>query len=129
MNVRSQGRPPMKNKIAMGLLALAVAGGTAFAVGEARLTGKITDAVTKAPISNATIGLVSTGSRNFKGEYKGEKDGVYRFLVLEGTLTYQVTFSAPGYQPYVESMKLKLGELNTKDVALTPAGAAAPAAG
>src|ERR1700686_945696 len=59
MNVRSQGRPPMKNKIAMGLLALAVAGGTAFAVGEARLTGKITDAVTKAPISNPKAGALT----------------------------------------------------------------------
>ena len=118
----------MKNKtIAMCLLALAVVTGNAFAVGEARLTGKITDAVTKAPIPNATITRVSTGARNFKGDYKAEKDGMYRFLVLDGTLTYQVTFAAPGYQPYVETMKLRLGELNTKDVALTPANAAAPA--
>jgi len=114
--------------IAMCLLALAVVAGNAFAVGEARLTGKITDAVTKAPIPSATISLVSTGSRNFKGEYKAEKDGTYRFLVLDGTLTYQVTYSAPGYQPYVEAMKLKLGELNIKDVNLAPANAAAPAA-
>ena len=120
----------MKNKtIAMCLLALAVVTGNAFAVGEARLTGKITDAVTKAPIPTATITLVSTGGRNFKGDYKAEKDGMYRFLVLDGTLTYQVTFAAPGYQPYVETMKLRLGELNTKDIALAPANAAAPAAG
>jgi tetratricopeptide (TPR) repeat protein len=119
----------MKNKtIAMGLLALAVVAGNAFAVGEARLTGKITDAVTKAPLPNATITLVSTGGRNFKGDYKAEKDGLYRILVLDGTLPYQVTFAAPGYQPYVETMKLRLGELNTKDVALTPANAAAPGA-
>ena len=75
----------MKNKtIAMCLLALAAAAGNAFAVGEARLTGKITDAVTKAPLPNATITLVSTGGRNFKGEYKAEKDGLYRILVLDG---------------------------------------------
>jgi tetratricopeptide (TPR) repeat protein len=120
----------MKNKtIAMCLLALAVVAGNAFAVGEARLTGKITDAVTKAPLPNATITLVSTGGRNFKGEYKAEKDGLYRILVLDGTLTYQVTYAATGYQPYVETVKLRLGELNTKDIALVPANAAAPAAG
>jgi tetratricopeptide (TPR) repeat protein len=128
--VWSLGRPRMKNKtFAMCLLALAGVAGNAFAIGEARLTGKITDAVTKAPIPNATITLVSTGGRNFKGDYKSEKDGMYRILVLDGTLPYQVTFAAPGYQPYVETMKLRLGELNTKDVALTPANAAAPAAG
>ena len=99
----------MRNKtIAMCLLALAVVAGNAFAVGEARLTGKITDAVTKAPLPSATITLVSTGGRNFKGDYKAEKDGQYRILVLDGTLTYQVTYAAPGYQPYVETMKLRL---------------------
>jgi tetratricopeptide (TPR) repeat protein len=120
----------MKNKtIAMCLLALAVVAGNALAVGEARLTGKITDAVTKAPLPNATITLVSKGGRNFKGEYKAEKDGLYRILVLDGTLPYQVTYAAPGYQPYVETVKLRLGELNTKDIALVPANAATPAAG
>jgi tetratricopeptide (TPR) repeat protein len=124
-----RGDHEMKNKtIAMCLLALTVVAGNAFALGEARLTGKIIDAVTKAPIPNATITLVSTGGRNFKGDYKAEKDGIYRILVLDGTLPYQVTFAAPGYQPYVETMKLRLGELNTKDVALAPANAAAPAA-
>src|ERR1700682_2983214 len=123
------GDHEMKSKtIAICLLALAVVAGNAFAMGEARLTGKITDAVTKAPIPNATITLVSTGGRDFKGDYKAEKDGIYRILVLDGTLPYQVAFAAPGYQPYVESMKLRLGELNTKDVVLTPANAAAPAA-
>jgi len=120
----------MRNKtIAMCLLALAVVAGNAFAVGEARMTGKITDAVTKAPIPNATITLVSTGGRNFKGDYKAEKDGLYRILVLDGTLTYQVTYAATGYQPYVETVKLRLGELNTKDIALVPANAVAPAGG
>ena len=120
----------MRNKtLATCLLALAVAAGNVYAGAEARITGKITDAVTKEPIPNATITLVSTGSRNFKGDYKAEKDGVYRFLVLDGTLTYQVTYAAPGYQPYLETMKLRLGELNTKDIALTPANATAPAAG
>ena len=92
------------------------------------MTGKITDALTKAGIPGATITVVSTGGRNFKADYKADKDGSYRFLILDGTLTYQVTFAAPGYQPYVETMKLKIGDLTAKDVALTPAAAAAAAA-
>lgn len=92
------------------------------------MTGKITDALTKAGIPAATITIVSTGGRNFKADYKADKDGSYRFLILDGTLTYQVTFAAPGYQSYVETMKLKIGDLTTKDVALTPASAVAAAA-
>src|SRR5438105_2240314 len=120
----------MRNKtIAMCLLALAVVAGNAFAVGEARLTGKITDAVTKAPLPSATITLVSTAGRNFRADYTAETDGQYGSLVLAGTLSYQVPYAAPGYQPYVETMKLRLGEFNTKDISLAPANAAAPAAG
>jgi tetratricopeptide (TPR) repeat protein len=118
----------MRKTLALCLLLVAAVTANAFAGAEARLTGKITDALTKAGIPGATIAIVSTGGRNFKADYKADKDGSYRFLVLDGTLTYQVTFAAPGYQPYVETMKLKIGDLTTKDVALTPAAAVAATA-
>jgi len=118
----------MRKTFAMFLLVAAAVAANAFAGAEARLTGKVVDAVTKQPINNATILMVSTGGRNFRQEYKGEKDGVYRILVIDGTLVYQVTYSAPGYQPYQESMKLKIGDVTTKDIALAPAAAAVAAA-
>jgi tetratricopeptide (TPR) repeat protein len=118
----------MKKTVAMSLLVIAAVAANAFAGAEARLTGKVMDAVTKKPITNATVLMVSTGGRNFKQEFKVEKDGIYRALVIDGTLVYKVTFSAPGYQSYEESMKLKIGDVTTKDIVLTPASAVAATA-
>ena len=118
----------MRKTVAMCLLGIAAVAVNAFAGAEARMTGKITDAVTKKPIANATVLMVSTGGRNFRQEFKGDKDGVYRVLVIDGTLPYKVTFSAPGYQAYEEPVKLKIGEVTSKDAELVPANAAAAAA-
>ena len=122
----------MRKTVALSLLAIAVVAANAFAGAEARMAGKIVDAVTKKPITGATVLVVSTGARNFKQEFKGEKDGTYRLLVIDGTLPYKVTYSAPGYQPYEEQIKMRIGEVTTKDVELAPAtptaAAAAPAA-
>ncbi|HLJ73785.1 MAG TPA: carboxypeptidase regulatory-like domain-containing protein, partial [Thermoanaerobaculia bacterium] len=115
----------MRKQLAIFLLAIAAVAVSAFAMTEGRMTGKVTDAVTKQGIPNATITIVSSGARNFKADFKTEKDGAYRLIVIDATLPYTVTFSAQGYQPYQEQMKLKLGEVTTKDVALTPAAAAA----
>ena len=114
----------MRKTEALCLLAILAVAGNVFAGAEARMAGKITDAVTKAPVANATIGVVSTGARNFKAEYKADKNGEYRVLLVDGTLPYKMTWSAPGYQPYVEDMKLRIGDTTAKDVALTPAVAA-----
>src|SRR5260370_40701026 len=91
------GEIKMRKTVAMSLLAIAAVAVNAFAGAEARMTGKITDAVTKQPINNATVLMVSSGARNFKQEFKAEKDGSYRLLVIDGTLAYKVTFAAPGY--------------------------------
>ncbi|HJT15947.1 MAG TPA: carboxypeptidase regulatory-like domain-containing protein, partial [Thermoanaerobaculia bacterium] len=101
---------------------------SAFAGTEARMAGKVTDATTNQPIPNATITIMSTGSRNFKADFKTEKDGAYRILVIDGTLPYKITYSAPGYQPLEEDTKLKLGEVTMHDVQLTPAKAVAATA-
>ena len=118
----------MRKPVAMFLLAIAVVAANAFAGTEARMSGKITDAVTKQTIPNATILVVSAGARNFRQEYKAEKTGAYRILVMDGTLPYKMTFSAPGYQSYEEQIKLKLGEVMNKDVELAPAASTAAAA-
>ncbi|HEX7190918.1 MAG TPA: tetratricopeptide repeat protein, partial [Thermoanaerobaculia bacterium] len=115
-------------------LTLLVALGTAanlFAVGEARINGKVTDAGTKAPIADATILMTSAkgAGRTFKQEYKVDKDGSYAIFVLDGTIKYDIVYSAPGHQSEAfNDVKLKLGEPNKKDVELQPAGAATPKA-
>jgi tetratricopeptide (TPR) repeat protein len=119
----------MRRTLALTLLALMVVAANAFAVGEGRIQGKVTDAVTKKPIPGATVKFESTGGRNVKQEYKADKNGEYRFLVLDATLQYNFTWVADGYQPVQEKVKLKLGDITTRDVALTPLSAVqAPAA-
>ncbi len=121
----------MRKSLMLCLLALLTVAGNAFAVGEGRIQGKVTDAATKAPVPNVVIQVVSTGSRSFKSDYKGEKDGSYRFLILDATLPYKFTYSAPGYQPFSVPIKLKLGDATIQDVKLVPesaAGAATPGA-
>ncbi|MGZ5493631.1 MAG: carboxypeptidase regulatory-like domain-containing protein [Thermoanaerobaculia bacterium] len=110
-------------------LALAIAAFTAnaFAIGEARLTGKVSDAVTKKPLENVVVTVVATEGKTFKQDYKAKNDGTYAIFLLDGTLRYEFTYSAPGYRPYKEVMKLKLGEPNKRDIELV-SGAAATAA-
>jgi tetratricopeptide (TPR) repeat protein len=108
-------------------LAMLVALGTAvnlFAIGEARINGKVVDAVTKEPIAGATILMTSVkgAGRTFKQEYKVDKDGSYAVFVLDGTIKYDIVYSAPGHASETfNDVKLKLGEQNKKDVELQPA--------
>lgn len=122
------GETKMRKTVAMSLFAIAAVAANAFAGAEARMAGKILDAVTKKTIPGATIVVSSTGAHNFHQEFKSDKDGLYRILVIDGTIPYDFTFSAPGYQPYTEKIKMRLSEVLAKDVELNP-GNAAPAAG
>ena len=114
----------MRKTLALTLFALMVVAANAFAVGEGRIQGKVLDSVTKKPIAGATIQFESTGGRNVKQQYKTDKNGEYRFLILDATLTYKFTWSADGYQAANETIKLKLGEITTKEVELVPLNAA-----
>ena len=119
----------MRKTYALCALMLMVVAGNAFALGEARVQGKITDAATHAPIPNAEITIDAISGHKVHNQFKADKDGVYRFIVLDGTLNYKVTFSAPGYAPVeMASVKFKLGgEINIHDVTMAPAGSATPA--
>jgi tetratricopeptide (TPR) repeat protein len=119
----------MRKTLALSLLALAVVATNAFAVTEARLGGKIVDAATKAPIPNAIVLITSaTAAKNFRQEIKAKSDGSYAVFLLDGTIQYKFTYSAPGYAPDEEVMKLNIGgQLNEKNVELTKATGAAPA--
>jgi tetratricopeptide (TPR) repeat protein len=113
----------MRRSLALTLFVAAAFASNAFAVGQARITGKVLDAVTKKPIEKATITVVATEAKTYKAENKVKKDGSYAIAVLDGTIRYKFTYAAEGYRPYEETMKLKLGEPNLKDVELVPANA------
>lgn len=112
----------MRRSLTLMVVLLAFAA-TVFAVGQARITGKVIDAVTKKPIENAEITVKAVEGKTFNEKFKGKKDGGYAIFLLDGTLRYEFTFSAPGYKPYVETMKLNLGEPNVREITLAPATA------
>jgi tetratricopeptide (TPR) repeat protein len=114
----------MRKTFAIGLLMLLGTATSAFAVGEARLTGRIIDAVTKEPISGATIKIVATEKRTVNQELKTKADGTYAVFLLDGTIRYRFTFSADGYVPFEEVAKLDIGKPNTRDMELIPGSAA-----
>lgn len=93
---------------------------TASASEAARITGKVIDAQTKAAIPDATVTVKAVEGKNFQQEFKAnKKDGSYAVYLLTGTIKYEFTYAAPGYAPYKEVMKLKIGEPNVKDVELS----------
>lgn len=115
----------MRRIHALCALALMVVAGNAFALGEGRVQGKITDAATRNPIPNAVITIDAISGHSFHAQYKADKDGVYRFIVLDATLLYKLNFSAPGYAPVeLQQVKFKLGDIDTRDVTMAPAGSA-----
>lgn len=117
----------MRRSLALSLFLCAAMATNLFAVGEARMTGKVVDASTKQPLTDATIHVVSApgSGKNFKQDYKVDKDGKYAIFLLDGTIKYVFTVSAAGHASYEETMKLKLGEPNAKDFELST-GTAAP---
>ncbi len=117
----------MRRILALCLVALLFPAAHAFAIGEARLTGKILDAATKQPIPDAVITLDATEAKKVHLDTKSKKDGSYALFVLDGTIRYKVKYSAPGYAPYEEVMKLKLGDPNLRDIELNKGQAAPPA--
>jgi tetratricopeptide (TPR) repeat protein len=117
----------MRKTLAVCALVVSTIAGNAFAVGQARITGKVVDAATKQPIPDVVISVNATEVKNFKDQYKAKKDGTYAVAILDGTIHYKFVWSAPGYAPYEEVMKLSIGEPNFKDIELskgTAAGAA-----
>src|SRR5438270_1904587 len=113
----------MRRTFVLAVLAIMAVAGSAFAIGEARMQGKITDAATNKPIPNAVIIMDAITGHKVHTEYKADKDGVYRFLILDGTLQYKVTYKAEGYAPVEYTFKPSLGEINTKDVTMAPGSA------
>lgn len=123
----------MRKSLSLSLILSLFVAANVFAAGEGRITGKVLDAATKQPITDATVKIEATEGKTVRQEQKVKKDGSYTAFLLDGTIKYRFTFSAPGYTPYEEVIKLKLGETNHRDFILykegTAPGATAPAAG
>ncbi len=114
----------MRRTLALTLLVFAALfASNAFAIGEARITGKVVDAATKAPLPDAKITVTALSGKTFKQSYTVKKDGTYAIFLLDGTLKYSFAYEAPGYPAQVDQFKLKLGEPNIHDVELSKGGA------
>lgn len=122
----------MRRSFALSLVLSLFAAVNVFAGAEARITGKVIDGATKQPIADATVNLEAIEGKTVKRTEKVKKDGTYAIFVLDGTIRYKFTYAAPGYTPFEETVKLKLGEPNLRDIELFKGGAApgatAPAA-
>jgi tetratricopeptide (TPR) repeat protein len=113
----------MRKFLALSILLTLFGAADAFAIGEARMVGKIIDGATKNPLPDATIHIEAVEGKTVVQDLKVKKDGSYTVFLLDGTIRYKFTFSAPGYAPYEETMKLKLGETNKRDFELYKGGA------
>lgn len=118
----------MRKSLALTVFMAVALASNVFGAEAARISGKVLDAQTKQPIANATITLDAVEGKNFHSEQKVKKDGSYAIMVMTGTIRYKFTYSAPGYLPYEETMKLKMGEPNVKDVSLSSGTAASTTA-
>lgn len=96
----------MRRSLALSFIMLLLVTGNAFAVGEARMTGKVLDAGTKQPIPDATIKIEAVEGKTFSRELKTRKDGAFTLMVIDGTIRYKFTVSAPGYSTYEETIKM-----------------------
>ena len=120
----------MRKALTVSFLLVLMTAPALFAIGEARLTGKVTDQAGK-PLNGVTITITSaTAAKNFKTTAKTDAKGNYTIFLLDGTIPYKFTFTKDGFTGYEETIKLKLvPEKNTRDVKLGDVAAAAPAAG
>lgn len=117
----------MRRTTALGALIVLALACNAFAGTEGRMVGKVVDAATKQGIANATIHVSATESRRFEEDYKTDTDGNFKIFLVDATIRYKFTVTAPDHSPYVETIKLKLGDTMTKEFTLGAAAAAVAA--
>ncbi len=108
----------MRRALALSLIMSLFVAANSFAVGEARMTGKILDAETGKPVEGGVVKLEAVSGKTVKIEQPAKKDGSFTVFVLDGTLSYKFAVSAPGYATYEETIKLRLGETNIRNFEL-----------
>jgi tetratricopeptide (TPR) repeat protein len=119
----------MRRTTALGVLMILALAGSAFAGSEGRIAGKVIDGATGKPIANASIHVSAIESRKVEQDFKTDKDGTYRVFLVDATIRYKFTVTAPDHAAYVETVKLNIGDTMTKDFTLNgPVAAPTPAA-
>lgn len=113
----------MRRHIALSLVLILAAAGNAFAGAEARMTGLVLDGVTQLPIADAVIKYEATEGKTVKNQTKAKADGKFAVFVLDGTIRYKFSVSAPGYTPLEETLKMTLGTTMEKNFELFKPGA------
>lgn len=114
----------MRRTLTLSLIMSLLVTANLFAVGEARMSGKVLDGTTREPIAGAVLNIEAVEGKTVKIEQKAKTDGGYAVFVLDGTLRYKFSISAPGYATYVETIKMKLGQTTIRDFPLLKEGSA-----
>ncbi|HVR42900.1 MAG TPA: tetratricopeptide repeat protein [Thermoanaerobaculia bacterium] len=118
----------MRRALALGLFLSALAA-NAYAIGEARFTGKVVDPNGE-PLAGVSIEVEATESRTYNETFKTGENGKFTIFLLDGTIRYRFTFSKEGMVPLEEVMKLRLlPQRNERTITLVPEAAGAGVAG
>jgi tetratricopeptide (TPR) repeat protein len=112
----------MRRSLALSLIVLCLSAANAFAGAEARMSGKIVDAATGEGIKDAVIVYEATEMKKIKQEVKAKPDGSYAIFILDGTIRYKFTVTAPGYTPWEETLKLQISSTTEKKFSLDKLG-------
>jgi tetratricopeptide (TPR) repeat protein len=119
----------MRKQLTLATIAFVAFATSAYAVGEARITGKVVDG-TGAPLEGVTIQIEAVSGKTVKQTAKTNKKGEYAAFLIDGTIQYKFTYSKDGFGSYTETMKLKLiPEKNERNITLTAGGTAPAPAG
>ena len=113
--------------LALALSTLAV---SAFAIGEARMTGKVVDPDGKPLVGVKIVVTSASAAKNITETFKTDKNGKFTVFMLDGTIPYKFTYQMEGFASFEETMKLKLlPERNERNITLAPPTAATAAPG
>lgn len=109
-------------KVILILTVFALAAPMAFGIGEARLTGVVTDTEGN-PLAGVTVHLVATEKRSIERTVETDEEGKFTVFLVDGTIPYEFTFSKEGYLPLQAVWKLNLlPQKNEKEVKLAKVG-------
>jgi len=115
----------MRKYLAIAAVTLSALATNAYAIGEARISGKVIDAQGQ-PLADVQISIsAATKAKNFSTKTTTNKKGQFSAFLLDGTIQYKFVFAKEGFASYEETMKLKLvPEKNEKTVTLNSGTAA-----
>jgi tetratricopeptide (TPR) repeat protein len=109
------------------LVSLLLAAGVAFAAGQGRLTGKVTDSAGN-PVEGVTVTVTTPNLTTFKLTLKTDRKGQYGTILADATMPYHLRFEKEGYQAFEANKKVPVGETGVVDAKLTKTSEAVAAA-